>query len=383
MPNQYDGDHGMSTIRFCAFNCENLFSRPWIMDLATWEDGRPVLEDIQRLNELLNQSVYTDEIKVEIAAILEVYRFNNRNITPDNRPFIIHEVRDKLFSVSRDGIIKIVASGRADWVGWVELSREEFNEVAMTNTGRVIQKVNADVQLLVEAEDRWSIELFNRQLLGETLQMQPYGYNLLVDGNDARGIDIGLLSRHKIQAVHSHISDVDAKGVVFSRDCPEFEVILPSGESLWVLGNHFKSKGFGNAADNNRKRKRQAERVKAIYEEARRRSDLVIVAGDLNDTPGSDPLKPLLEDTDLRDVMTHPSYSGLAGTYDTCTPANKIDYVLLSPALWERVLAVGVERSGIWAPRAFAAAGIEIMETVTSDLNSASDHAAVWVDLDL
>lgn len=372
----------MPTICFSAFNCENLFSRPWVFSLKDWDEGRPVLEVVQRLTELLSQDVYDEATKQEIADILEIFEFNNRNLLPKSRPFIIHEVREKLYSVTQDtGSIKIVATGRSDWSGWVELSREEFTDDAILNTGRVIQKVNADIQLLVEAEDRWSIDLFNRQVLQEALLMPPYPYNLLVDGNDPRGIDLGLFSRFPILTVRPHFADVDDDGTVFSRDCPEFEVRLESGETLWILGNHFKSKGFGDWRANNKKRERQAAKVKEIYEAALARSPFVIVAGDLNDTPDSDPLKPLLKQTDLKDVMTHSTYSGLPGTYDTCTAANKIDYVLLSPALWDKVQAVGVERSGIYAPRAFKKAGIAIMETVTSDVNSASDHASVWVDL--
>jgi endonuclease/exonuclease/phosphatase family metal-dependent hydrolase len=276
------------------------------------------------------------------------------------------------------GAIQIVADGRFDWTGWVELSREEFKGEAVLNTGRVIQLVNADVQLLVEVEDRSSLAMFNRQVLGEVLGMTPYAHNLLVDGNDPRGIDLGLLSRFPIEAVRPHFADRDTAGeTIFSRDCPEFAVQLPNGETLWVLGNHFKSKGYGNWRANNRKREAQAERAAELYQAARQRSPWVIVAGDLNDLPDSDPLRPLIAGTDLCDVMTHPTYSGLPGTYETCTAKKKIDYVLLSPALWERVKAVGVERSGIYAPRTFAS-----MPTVTSKLNAASDHASVWVDLE-
>ena len=41
------------------------------------------------------------------------------------------------------------------------------------------------------------------------------------------------------------------------------------------------------------------------------------------------------------------------GTYGSGAKLNKIDYILLSPALWAMVSAVGVERRGVWAPRRF------------------------------
>jgi endonuclease/exonuclease/phosphatase family metal-dependent hydrolase len=57
----------------------------------------------------------------------------------------------------------------------------------------------------------------------------------------------------------------------------------------------------------------------------------VIVLGDLNDTPDSAPLAPLLAQTDLRDITTHPSFTsdGRPGTFGNGTKSQKIDYVLL------------------------------------------------------
>lgn len=365
-------------IRFSTFNCENLFSRPRAMNAESWEENRSDLEEIKELDELIAKSEYNDADKSRMAEIIQ----RNRAKKPKERYFNISEVRERLYSV-KDDVVTIKAKGRAAWVGWIELTRDDFDSVTVHNTGRVIQKVNADVQLMVEIEDRLTMERFNRQVLEERLQMQPFPYSMLIDGNDDRGIDLGLFSRLPVVSLRSHIADGGLDTEIFSRDCPEYEVVLPDGAHVWLLGNHFKSKGFGDKKKSDARRKAQAQRVAEIYHEARRRSDFVIVAGDLNDFPGSDPLKPLLMETDLRDVMTHSLYEGLPGTFDTCTSEEKkIDYILLSPALWERVRAVDAERSGIWAPNAFKKAGIQIMATVTSDDNSASDHAAVWVDLE-
>ena len=71
---------------------------------------------------------------------------------------------------------------------------------------------------------------------------------MLIDGNDDRGIDVGLLAKqgYEIDRIRSHIDDRDAERVVFSRDCPEFTVRTPTGQRLVVLVNHFKSKGYGS-----------------------------------------------------------------------------------------------------------------------------------------
>ncbi len=61
-------------------------------------------------------------------------------------------------------------------------------------------------------------------------------------------------------------SDTDDQGVIFSRDCPEYEIRTPGGHRLVVLVNHLKSKGYGTQADNNARRARQAQRVADIYQ---------------------------------------------------------------------------------------------------------------------
>ncbi|NUK04936.1 hypothetical protein HRW23_11080 [Streptomyces lunaelactis] len=56
----------------------------------------------------------------------------------------------------------------------------------------------------------------------------------------------------------------------------------------------------------------------------------------------------------------------------------KIDYLMFSPDLWQHVQAVEVERRGIWAPNTFKS-----FETVTSKATQASDHGALYADLEV
>ncbi|MFX8688992.1 hypothetical protein ABTM39_19935, partial [Acinetobacter baumannii] len=83
---------------------------------------------------------------------------------------------------------------------------------------------------------------------------------------------------------------------VFSRDCPEYGVFTPSGETVWVLVNHFKSKGYGGQSSSDRKRHAQAARVAEIPHRLETEgASFMAVVGDLNDTPDSDTLAPLLK----------------------------------------------------------------------------------------
>ena len=362
-------------MRISTYNVENLFSRAGVMNLNSWSEGRHILNDITTLNSLIAENSYTDTVKQRIKSLLEKYDFAMRNKL--DRPFEIVEVRDKLFVVRRHSQeIEVIATGRSDWVGWIDLNRADINTDAVANTGRVISEINADIQCVVEVENRLTLDRFNRQVLAKIPGFLPYEHNLLIDGNDPRGIDIGLLSRFPIVSVRSHIG-AGGNDPIFNRDCPEFEVRLPDGTALWILGNHFKSKGNGSFAENNAKRKRQAAETARIYRAALQRSDYVIVLGDLNDSPDSAPLQPLLRDTNLQDVMQHPTYQGLPGTFKSgVSIKQKLDYILLSPALWNRVQNVGVERKGVFTRSARGR-----FHSVISPETAASDHAAVWVDI--
>ncbi len=50
-------------MRLAAFNVENLFDRARVMNLDSWDDGRPILERFAALSLLLGEIVYSPEQK--------------------------------------------------------------------------------------------------------------------------------------------------------------------------------------------------------------------------------------------------------------------------------------------------------------------------------
>jgi endonuclease/exonuclease/phosphatase family metal-dependent hydrolase len=118
----------------------------------------------------------------------------------------------------------------------------------------------------------------------------------------------------------------------------------------------------------------------------------VVVLGDLNDTPDSAPLQRLLSGTDLEEITDHDAFdpgpfragpgntSRGVGTFGLGNDNQKIDYLLLSPALFGRVHRAGLFRKGAWPgsrpPR------WDVYPQLTEEIHVASDHHVVWAEID-
>lgn len=369
-------------MRLASYNVENLFDRAKAMSLGSWERGRPILEKFAALQALLGQTAYSDADRRKMAEMLVALGLDKS----DMGPFVtLRRNRGALLTRMKSGGVAVTAGGRADWVGSLELRREPMDEVAMRNTGRVINDVGADVLGIVEVESRPVLASFNSLIL-PALGGASFSHVMVIDGNDDRGIDVGLMTRagFPIRFMRSHVDDRLGDGsLVFSRDCAEYRVATPSGAVLVVLVNHFKSKGYGGVQASDARRRAQARRAREICEDLLREGlDYVALIGDLNDFPESHALKPLAGSS-FKDAFVHPDFDdgGYPGTYGLCSATNKIDYLFLSPGLFEKVTAGGVYRKGLWPgsrPKRW-----EVYPELATEKQAASEHAAVWVDLDI
>jgi endonuclease/exonuclease/phosphatase family metal-dependent hydrolase len=392
------------TVRLASFNVENLFDRAKALATPTWAEGRPALAAFERFNVLAAGATYSDAEKAEMLSALETLEILKRsavgNLRLNTNPFdawaLLRENRGDFLGQPRTGSAEVVALGRGDWIGWVELISEPVDETAIRMTARVIDELGADILGVVEAEDRPSLVHFNEVLLGDR-----YGHVTLVDGNDPRGIDVGIFCDADIEVVsiRSHVDTPDPASTtgrpLFSRDCPIYQLRLPGGgNDLFVLLNHLKSQSFtfGNPDP---LRSRQSTEVRNIYDRLRAEgAELVVVMGDLNKGPTSDtpPQHPTLEPllglgSPLVDAFTLDEFDPgpRPGTFQSCGVRNRLDYILLSPELAPTVTAGGVFRKGLWGTptNVKPPADWEVYPEITAAVHAASDHAAVWVDLDL
>ena len=362
-------------IRIATFNVENLFERPKVFNFKDRSIGDEILEKVNNLRSLLLEETYTDSIKLQI---FELYN--------EVKDFIlVREDQGKLFKRRGWAVTGVKADGVGDWNGSIEYKKARFSSMARNNTAKVFKKVKADIACVIEADNRIGLKRFDSHLLGPR-----YNYEMLIDGNDRRGIDVGILSKHVFGKLRTHIYDRVGGKVVFSRDCLEAEVLLPGGRSLYLLVNHFKSKGYDMDGTADAKRKRQADRVKQILNKYDLTQDYVIVAGDLNDTPGSNALRGLLNLNNLHDVLElkYGNDHSQRWTYHYDS-FEQIDFLLVSEALKNNFLDAGVERRGMYNLKKLTtdSNGDVPIETqfssVTHWSNQASDHGAVWADFDI
>ena len=359
-------------MRIATFNTENLFSRAKVFTLASNVESGKILKKIGDLQTELKKPVY------DKALILSLYKSLKEYIE-------IAEDRGKLFKRSLFAIKGVAANGVADWDGSIQFKREKFTETTRVNTSKVLKSLNADVQCLVEVENRETMNSFNSDMLGQ----HKFPFNMLIDGNDPRGIDVGLLSRYPIKNIRTHIFDKEkpgSKSFVFSRDCLEVELQVSATKSLHVLCNHFKSKGYSSSqAASDKRRKLQADRVKEILKaNYDLKTDLVVVLGDFNDTPDSKPLQDLLATPNLTDVLSlkFGDDVNLRYTY-FYKKKNQIDFILVSKPLKDAFKDCGLERRGMFELNTITNGVEKRFDTVTSTSNAASDHAGIWAEFDV
>lgn len=162
-----------------------------------------------------------------------------------------------------------------------------------------IRTMDVDVLAVQEVENVGVLRQFNRDHLGGMYQHQ-----LLIEGNDPRFIDVGLLSKLPLGGATSHqtaVHDSDPGQRIFGRDLLEVEV-LSSGRTIRLFTlfvNHLKSHFVPRDQDPltgaqaaNTRRERQAEVVAEIVEASMRPDSRYIVLGDMNDPPDSVHLQP-------------------------------------------------------------------------------------------
>ncbi|MEM8870343.1 MAG: endonuclease/exonuclease/phosphatase family protein [Pseudomonadota bacterium] len=253
----------------------------------------------------------------------------------------------------------------------------------------------ADIDILAvqEVEHIEILRRFNRDHLNGL-----YPFIALIEGNDRRLIDIGVMSRLPLGAITSHQTAThpdDPTRPVFGRDLQEVEILAPNGSRIFTIyNNHLKSHfvPFGQdpvagAAAANARRRRQAETVSRIVSARQRAGARFIVLGDMNDPPDSPDLAPMLT------VDNRPLTNALAQATETRPPKPETPGQGPGPASpqWtHRFNPPGPEFpryelfDQIWLSDSLAPKLVSAhIDRRTKHGGDGSDHDPAWVVLDL
>jgi endonuclease/exonuclease/phosphatase family metal-dependent hydrolase len=216
--------------------------------------------------------------------------------------------------------------------GGIELTFAQGDVLARTFNGRLvkakdpsdtaeiarrIRAMDADVLAVQEVEHIEILRAFNRDHLGGM-----YAHIALIEGNDPRMIDVGLLSKLPLGPIVSHQAAThpeESWGRVFGRDLVGTRILGADGRKLFTVYNtHLKSHfvpqdqdPVAGAARANARRRRQAESIARILSAEERRGAKFMLVGDMNDPPDSPHLAPMLM------IDGDPLVNGLAAAVPT------------------------------------------------------------------
>lgn len=252
-----------------------------------------------------------------------------------------------------------------------------------------ILAMDVDILAVQEVEDIYTLTRFNRDYLNGL-----YSNAVLIEGNDPRLIDVGLLSKYPIGAITSwkkavHPDQPDEP--VFGRDVQQIQILNRTRSRLLftIFNNHLKShfvdfredRTLGEQA-NSLRRQRQVEVLARIVKSQTRPNSKFIILGDMNDPPVSPDLMPLINDSELNlaNALENPTETRRpkADNPPPATPSwthrfkqsgrpaeyELYDQIWLSPSLADK-------QAGAWIDRR------------TKHGGDGSDHDPAWIALDL
>ncbi len=249
-----------------------------------------------------------------------------------------------------------------------------------------IRRIDLDVLAVQEVEDIDTLKRFNRQDLNGL-----YPNVVLIEGNDRRLIDVGLMSKLPIGGVRSWQTAVhpdESNRRIFSRDLLEVDIFnqTRSRRLFSIYNNHLKSKfnQFNDPAvdrQNDERRHRQAEIIADIVQRVTRPNSRYMILGDMNDSPDAPALEPIvnIDNQEMVDGLANPIETrefdaGIGDPVDSRwthrfrkggeTHFELLDQIWLSPSLGNR-------QTGSFIDRRKRAGG------------DGSDHDPAWVELDI
>ena len=253
----------------------------------------------------------------------------------------------------------------------------------------IIRELNPDVGVFQEVDGGGpTLDRFNHSHLENAFA------TLLNEGNDQRGIQVGMFLRRDLPFEVEYRSNKDHQydgGNVFSRDVPEMILRIPGQHKpfLIILGTHYKSKRSrdGDHESNNLRRAQvdaTVEIIQELWQEFGAKIP-VILAGDFNGNFNNEKefasLKRALSMEDPFNVLNKSAKDRITHTFhprDGATNKNQLDYLLVSPEIKECV-----KQASVYRYKDASGREIPIPETFDQRSKNPSDHFPVMLTLDM
>lgn len=259
-------------------------------------------------------------------------------------------------------------SGDCTANGFEEVQSPEAFAARTTQIAQGLARVEADVITLAEVENQACLDALQKELKGLGYE---YPVAHLAETGTSGSVDVGVLARGKLEKVVTHkketpLTTADGQKTSFTRELPEVHLTIGTS-SVIVFAAHFRSK----ATDDPARRLAEAVATHQIMVDVGNANTgaLVLLGGDLNDSPGSPPIDAMEKDAALvrvaKDIPTDAQ-----GTYTFAGKKEAIDHIFTTAARATNYVpkSATVIRDG----SASGTAGF-----------AGSDHASIYADFKL
>jgi len=219
-------------------------------------------------------------------------------------------------------------SGSCNEDDYEEQASPAYFDARAAQLADAILLLDADVISLQEVETKACLDAVLVRLTG----VMPYG--VLGEINTAASVDVAVLSKTPLDKVTGHRDQhplhlPDGRVLAFSRELLEVQVRATDGTKIVMFAAHFKSKSADDPARRLAEAQVSSQIIHALA--AAEPNALVVLGGDLNDTPDSPPLAALTVDGGLVRVADDLQESQQA-TYRYAGRAQAIDHLLITPS---------------------------------------------------
>ncbi|MBL7473305.1 exonuclease/endonuclease/phosphatase family protein [Robertkochia sediminum] len=372
-------------MRIVSFNIQNLYHRD--NTLKNSHKKTSTAELMAELDELIAKKSRKD---IDFERMQEISLLLNLEEVSRNQEVLMRNRSGQLYFRNHSAHFLPKAGYDNDWNGWVRVRTTPIHQKCILHKANVIQELQGDLLLLQEVESQGSF----RDFLEKELPLLKYQDGYSLESNEDRGKGMGVAVRpgYTITSITTYRACKDHRGkALFGKDVQKIRVVTDQGFSFIVLHVFFDEDRDDKEVSDMR-RFQQALFVAKLYEKLlSEEKTQVMVAGCLAAPGFCHSLEPLLRKTSLTSIAKHPkfvksidldaepSYKRMLSRKQGIALQQK-DFILLSPELFGKITSCGLTKKGMYPGKS---GHWNCYPTLKSTAESASEHPALWVDLDL